>query len=154
MATKINLRIILLTAFLLIVGTSVYAQNTPKEMVGKFFEEYQDKGVSEALDNLYGTNKWMERNQDAISNLKSQMQGLSEDYVGKFYGYELIVEKKLSESYLLLSYLVKYGRQPVRFTFQFYKPDQNWKVYSFKYDGGIDGEIEEAAKLYYLNLGN
>lgn len=151
---KINQITVLLTAFLLLIGTSIYAQNTPTEMVGRFFEEYQNEGVSEALDNLYGTNKWMERNQDAISNLKSQMQGLNEDYVGKFYGYELIVEKKLSESYLLLSYLVKYDRQPLRFTFQFYMPDQNWIVYSFKYDGNIDDEIEEAAKLYYLNLGN
>lgn len=148
---KVNQRTVLLTAFLLLICTSIYAQNTPTEMAGRFFEEYQNKGVSEALDNLYETNKWLERNKDAISNLKTQMQGLNEDYVGKFYGYELIVEKKLSESFLLLSYLVKYDRQPVRFTFQFYKPDQHWKLYSFKYDSDIDSEIEEAAKLYYLN---
>ena len=53
---------------------------------------------------------------------------------------------------ILKSYLVKYDRQPIRFTFQFYKPNKEWRIHSFKYDGNIDDEIEEAAKLYYFKL--
>lgn len=125
---------------------------TPKQIVDSFFSDYQNEGVSTAIDNLYASNNWMKRNVDAITTLKSQMLGLNEDFVGKYYGYELIVEKKFSESYLLMSYLVKYDRQPIRFIFQFYKPNQHWKVHGFKYDGNIESEIEEASKLYYLNL--
>ena len=126
------------------------AQSTPTEIVETFFKDYVKSGSSIALDNLYSTNKWMTRSADAIVNLKSQMQGLNDDYVGKYYGYELIVEKRLTESFVLLSYLVKYDRQPLRFTFQFYKPNDTWMIFSFQYDGNMDEEIEEAAKLYYL----
>lgn len=126
------------------------AQTSPEQMVETFFINYEKDGASIALDNLYSTNKWMSRAKDAIENLKNQLEGLNEDFVGKYYGYELIVEKRLSESYVLLSYLVKYERQPIRFTFQFYKPNDVWLIYSFQFDGDIDKEIEEAAKLNHL----
>jgi hypothetical protein len=141
----------LIVAFVML-STMGFSQNDPGEIVKKFFAEFEEQGASTALDNLYSTNEWMSRATDAITNLKSQLEGLNEDYVGKYYGYELIVERKLAESYLLLSYLVKYDRQPIRFTFQFYKPDKEWLIYSFQFDGDLDTEIEESAKLYYLNL--
>jgi len=131
-----------------------FGQNTPKEIVSIFFTQYKDEGASQALDNLYKNNKWINRATDAITNLKQQLEALNEDYVGKYYGYELITEKKLSDSFILMSYLVKYDRQPIRFTFQFYKPNNEWITFSFKYDGNIDEEIEESAKVYYLNLKN
>ncbi|MFT4848671.1 MAG: hypothetical protein ACI83B_001206, partial [Sediminicola sp.] len=34
------------------------------------------------------------------------------------------------------------------------KPNDEWLTYSFQYDGNLDTEIEEAAKLYYLNMQN
>ncbi|MGB1308027.1 MAG: hypothetical protein ACPG6B_03895 [Oceanihabitans sp.] len=139
---------------MLTFSTISFAQNKPEEIVAKFFTEYQNEGASKALDNLYSNNKWMNRKTDAITKLKQQFGTLNEDYVGKYYGYELIVEKKLSNSYILLSYLVKFERQPIRFTFQFYKPDNEWLTQSFKYDGNIDEEIEESAKVYYLELKN
>lgn len=131
-----------------------FAQSTPKDIVSKFFTEYKTDGASKALDNLYSNNEWMIRATDAITNLKQQLLTLNEDYVGKYYGYELIVEKRLSDSFILMSYLVKYDRQPIRFTFQFYKPDNEWRTHSFKYDGSLDDEIEESAKVYYLDLKN
>ncbi len=150
---KRNYKIKLILAFAVFSMThSGIAQRSPKEIVDQFFTDYKTVGSSMALDNLYKTNKWMDRATDAITNLKSQLEGLNEDYVGEYYGYELIVEKKLSQSYILLSYLVKFDRQPIRYTFQFYKPNDKWSLYSFKYDGSIDAEIEEAAKLYYLDL--
>ncbi|MDY7395762.1 hypothetical protein UMM65_10945 [Aureibaculum sp. 2210JD6-5] len=148
----------LLKAYLTIILVSFslisFAQNSPKEIVSKFFTDYKNEGASKALDNLYSNNKWMNRATDAITQLKQQLGTLDEDYVGKYYGYELIVEKKLSDSFILMSYLVKFDRQPIRFTFQFYKPDNEWRTHSFKYDGSIDDEIEESAKVYYLDLKN
>lgn len=148
---KITLKVtsILIIALFFLSNTG-NAQSTPTEIVDTFFKDYVKSGSSIAIDNLYSTNKWMTRSADAIVNLKSQMEGLNDDYVGKYYGYELIVEKRLTESFILLSYLVKYDRQPLRFTFQFYKPNDTWMIFSFQYDGNMDEEIEEAAKLYYL----
>ncbi|KPM49634.1 hypothetical protein [Jiulongibacter sediminis] len=137
---------------LLATSQFTQAQNNPDKIVEAFFDNYVNAGASEALDQLYASNKWMSRATDAINSLKSKLEGLNEDFVGPFYGYELIVEKKLSQSFILRSYLVKYDRQPIRFTFQFYKPDNKWVVHSFQYDGNVGDEIEEAAKLYYLDL--
>lgn len=141
-----------ITIILFFISFIGFSQNTPQEIVSKFFTEYKTEGASIALDNLYSNNEWMSRATDAITNLKQQLATLNEDYVGKYYGYELIVEKRLSDSFILMSYLVKYDRQPIRFTFQFYKPDNEWRTQSFKYDSTIDDEIEEAAKVYHLDL--
>jgi hypothetical protein len=143
-----------ITIFLFFLSFVALGQKMPEEIVSKFFMEYQNDGASEALDNLYSNNEWIKRSTDAITNLKQQLKTLNEDYVGKYYGYELIVSKRLSDSFVLMSYLVKFDRQPIRFTFQFYKPDNEWRTHSFKYDGTIDEEIEESAKVYYLDLKN
>jgi len=136
----------------LFISLSVLSQNKPKEQVEKFFTQYQEQSATVAIDNLYKTNQWMDRATDAITDLKIKMEGLNTDFVGKFYGYELILEKKLGESFILLSYLGKYDRQPIRFTFEFYKPNDTWKIFGLKFDGDLDNEIEEAAKLYYHRL--
>ncbi|WP_298496468.1 hypothetical protein [uncultured Algibacter sp.] len=142
----------LLVIPLLLFTLILTSQNDPKDISEQFFKDFEEKGSSIALDNLYKPNKWMNRSGDAIIQLKSQMDGLNEDFVGKYYGKELLFEKTLTDSYILLSYLVKYERQPIRFTFQFYKPSDKWVIYSFKYDGGISEEIEEAARLYNFRL--
>ena len=106
------------------------------------------------IDNLYATNRWLNRASDATTNVKNKLSELTEDYVGKSHGYELIVKKELANSYVLVSYFVKYDRQPIRFTFQFYKPTNQWLIYKFTFDADIDDEIEIAAKLYYTELKN
>ena len=137
---------------ILLFSFIAFPQQSPKEIVEQFFNEFETKGSSVALDNLYKPNKWMARNADAISQLKSQIEGLNEDYVGKYYGYEFLLEKQLADSYILMSYLVKYDRQPIRFTFQFYKPNKEWVIQSFIFDGDMDEEVKEAAKLYNFRL--
>lgn len=139
---------------LMLTSLNVFCQKNPKEKVEKFFTEYQQEGASTAVDNLYKTNEWMSRAADAITDLKNKMEGLNKDFVGEFYGYELLVEKKLGDSFVLLSYLGKYDRQPIRFTFEFYKPDEEWKIFGLKFDADLDNEIEEAAKIYYHDLDN
>ena len=139
-----------LLVVLFLLSSGLYAQNTPKEIAEQFFDDYVKDGASAALDNLYFTNKWINRSADAVTNLKSKMEGLNLDFVGEFHGYEMLAEKKLGQSYVLLSYLAKFDRQPIRYIFQFYKPNDQWVVYSFKYDSSIDSEIEEAAKVYNL----
>ncbi|AXO79408.1 hypothetical protein DZC78_03085 [Olleya aquimaris] len=137
---------------MLFVSCFSFSQSKPKEISELFFKEFKESGASTAIDNLYKPNKWISKNTDAIIQLKSQIAGLNEDFVGKLYGHELMFEKKLADSYILLSYIVKYDRQPIRFTFQFYKPNDQWIIHSFKYDGNIGEEIEESAKLYNFRL--
>ena len=116
-------------------------------MIKDFFTQFEQEGSQVALDNIYATNKWMALNQEAIDQLKQQVAGLTEDYVGKYYGYELVAEKRLGKSFVLKSFMLRFDRQPIRFSFQFYKPNDTWVLHSFKFDGNLDDELEEAAKL-------
>ena len=125
------------------------AQTTPEEITTEFFKTYE-KSPQKAVDFVFGTNKWMlDRNKDGIENLKTQLTSFL-GLVGDYYGYEKIIEKSVGESYKLVSYMIKYDRQPVRFTFVFYKPKDKWQVQNFQYDDNLDDELEESGKVYRL----
>ncbi|HPR00968.1 MAG: hypothetical protein H6561_01365 [Lewinellaceae bacterium] len=132
-----------------LLTTPIFGQTTPEDLIKKFFTEYESSGAKPALDHLYGTNKWIALNQDAIENVKTQLAGIH-DIVGDYYGHEFITKQSAGESFHLFSYLVKYDRQPVRFTFEFYKPKDQWTLFSFSFDESVNEELEEAAKLQNL----
>ena len=139
------------TALLTVLSFTTYSQNLPDEIIKKFFNEYP-KNSDKAIDDIYATNIWTTRIKDGIENIKKEINSYTIDYVGKYYGYELIARKQFSESFILYSYMVKYDRQPMRFIFKLYKPSDKWTLYSFSIDSDLDSEIQEAAKIYYLDL--
>jgi hypothetical protein len=114
-------------------------------IVDNFFKKYKDDGTAPAIDYLFETNKLF-TNTAQITLLKSKMDSLRQS-VGKYLGKELIVQKSASNSLIFYSYLVKFENQPVRFTFMFYKPQNDWVLYRFKYDDQLDGELEEAGRI-------
>lgn len=128
-----------------------FGQANPDEVMDAFFKEYAIN-PSKAVEDIYSTNPWNSRVRDGIESMKNEVNKYTIDYIGKYYGYELITKKQLSESFILYSYMIKYDRQPLRFIFNLYKPNDQWFLLSFKIDGSLDDEIEEAAKVYYLNL--
>jgi hypothetical protein len=132
-----------LTLGLLLVGIQSFGQNTPKGTAEKFFKEYQTLGVTKSIDNLYASNKWMEFSTDAVSGLKTQLEGLTVDFVGKFHGYELVKEQKIGENYIFLTYLGRYDRQPIRFDFEFYKPNSAWQIHSFSFDDKFGDDLKQ-----------
>lgn len=141
----------LVILILISVSANIFAQESPQYLLDKFFTKYsEDPGI--AVRELYATNKWTERAKDDIEKVISTVNGFTEDYMGKYYGYEIITTKKFSESFELYSYLIKYDRQPLRFIFKFYKPNDKWVLLSYSLDDNLDNEIQEAAKLYYLEL--
>lgn len=132
----------LFIAFSVLITNTSFAQVTPKGVIDKFFKEYQSLGVNASTDNLYATNKWMEMSADAVVGLKTQLQALTANFVGKFYGYELVKEKKIGENYLFLTYVGRYDRQPIRFDFEFYKPNNTWQIHSFSFDDKFGEDLK------------
>lgn len=125
------------------------AQSTPEEITAQFFKIYEES-PQKAVDYIFGTNKWMtDRNKDGIENVKTQLTSLL-GLVGDYYSYEKITEKSIGESYQLVSYMIKYDRQPLRFSFVFYKPKDKWQVQNFKYDDNLGDELKESGKVYRL----
>ena len=145
----------LITLITILISFSLSAQSIPEQMIEDFFSDYQSKGVGQAIDNIYGSNPWINSQTDAIINLKNKMSDLTEEYIGKFHGRDLITKKEFSDKYVIYTYLVRYDRQPVRFTFEFYKPSNEWRIHSFKYNGDkFESELEELTRIYNLDLEN
>ncbi len=132
----------ILTFVLFLPCIQSFGQITPKSTAEKFFKEYQTLGVAKSIDNLYASNKWMEFSADAVSGLKTQLEGLTVDFVGKFHGYELVKEQKIGENYIFLTYLGRYDRQPIRFDFEFYKPNNTWQIHSFSFDDKFGEDLK------------
>ncbi len=42
--------------------------------------------------------------------------------------------------------LVKYERQPLRFIFKYYKPQNDWRILNFSFDENVDEALEEIMK--------
>lgn len=148
--TKMRI-LILLLAITFFACCKTNPDKQAEEKVKRFFVEYETIGVSKAIDNLYSENKWSHNLDSAINNLKSQLS-LIVGQVGGYNGYDLITEKKAGDSFLQLSYIVKYDRMPIRFSFQFYKPKNEWIIHNFKFDTDVSEEMDKATVLYILNL--
>jgi hypothetical protein len=83
--------------FLLFIGVSFtsYGQTKPDDLLKKFFSEYEFQ-PARAVENLYSSNVWMSRAKDGVEQMKNEVNKYTVDYVGKYYGNELITKKQFS----------------------------------------------------------
>lgn len=134
---------------LLFSSISTLAQDDPQKIIDEFFNLYKTKSSDAALDYIFGTNKWMEESEDQIENVKFKLNSTLKQ-MGKYRGYNLIAKKTLGKHLALYTYLVKYDRQPLRFSLLFYNPSGEWRLQNFSYDDKIGDELKEAATAYRL----
>jgi hypothetical protein len=109
-----------------------------------FFKKYKTSPDS-AIDYIFGTNKLFANNPQ-INLLKQKIDSLQLS-LGKYVGHELISQRSATNSLVIYSYLVKHEDQPIRFIFMFYKAKNDWALYRFNYDDGMDTELLEAVKI-------
>lgn len=139
----------IITLILLLTGITGHSQASPEELISNFFEVYAYNS-DKAIDNLYATNKYTAEISDAISSLKKTVRNYPVE-LGKFYGYELVTSKKLTDRFKLFSYFMRYDRQPVKITFEFYNPNDRWILYSLNFVSDFDEDLENAAKFDLQN---
>ena len=142
------MKIHILSIFMFFTAVS-YGQ-TPENLISTFFQVYKSN-PSKAVDDLYGTNPWTVNSKEGIENMKREIASYTKDYMGDYYGNELIIKQKCTESFELHYFMVKYDRQPLKFVFEFYKPKDKWMLYSLLIDAEFDEDVEQAAKLGLVN---
>src|SRR3569833_3455429 len=118
-----------------------------EKLISKFFGKYKSEGPINALDYFFSTNSSTDKNQ--LAALKNKLDSAN-NLFGTFTGTEKIVQKDVSGSLVLFSYLVKYDMAPIRFTFILYKPGDKWMLYKFLYDSEVVTELEDSAKIYII----
>jgi len=119
----------------------------PEKIVTKFFETYKSNGPKAALGTLLPTNKYISKAvADSVAiKLESLTTGL-----GDLQGIEKLRQRKYGESITLLTYIVKYSQQPLRFNFKFYQPGNGWRIQNFGYETDFVDELDETVKPYRL----
>lgn len=100
---------------------------------------------SEAVDKLYSGNPWMSNSSDAIQNVRTQLGSLDK-MVGKLRNHEKLQDIEVGARFRYVSYLAAFDRQPVRFIFEFYKPEDTWMLFSFSFDDELDDDVEKSAR--------
>lgn len=118
-----------------------------KQLIEEFFHKYQDDSPAGAIDFIFSTNPAL-----TVAQFNEMKDKLNETYqlIGAFHGEELITTKQTSPSLVFFSYLVKHDKQPLRFSFIFYKPKEQWLLYKFKFDDEVDAELEESGRIYFI----
>lgn len=123
-------------------------QSDVKEAIGyinNFFDKYKNEGTKKAIDYIFSTNNAVV----GLDNLKNKLDSIRMA-LGDFTGAEQITEKNVANGLVLFSYLVKHKNHPIRFTFIFYKPENNWCLYKFYFDTDIIDELQYSGKIYFI----
>ena len=99
----------------------------------------------EAVDYIYTGNPWLSKASDAVKNVKNQIVSMK-NLVGGLKNYVKLQEITVGGRFVYLNYMAAYERQPIRFEFEFYKPQEQWMVFSFSFDDKLDVQIQENAR--------
>lgn len=145
MRIKTLLIVLIFTAPLTLCSQVKAPSSETEKIIDDFFKTYKDKGHKDAITKLLTTNKWITK-EDA-DNVAKQLKELIIQ-VGQYYGYEKIGERYYGKSIIQYIYVVKYERQPLKFVFRFYRPNDKWQTQSFKYEVDFMDELDEAGRAY------
>jgi hypothetical protein len=140
------LRTVLMSVFLSVCLTPVFAQSTPDQMVARFFDIYKTEGGSDsAVSYLFATNKYTLKLGPQLDTLKAKLRQYI-DVFGQFHGYDLLTKKSAGPNYILFVYLVRHDREPLTFRMLFYKAADKWKIQTFNFNDNMDDELQDASK--------
>lgn len=136
--------ILVIAALVLSLASNASFADAYSSIPEKFFGYIKQGKTTEAIDFVYGTNKWISKDSDQVINLKNQLAQLNK-LVGSYVFNELIVEEKAGTRYVHLIYLVGYERQPLRFELKLYKPDNEWRFHGVSFDTNLTDDIDKQA---------
>jgi len=124
--------------------TTIQAQSTVKDLVNGFFMEYEagDPGSAFAYANALRPEEEGKRGALNVADLQAKFIEL-ENQFGKYYGYDILVERELGPNFVRFVCFARYEYRPVRFTFEFYRPNGTWHLYALRIDRRMNTEIKE-----------
>ncbi len=141
---------IIIAIFVLASTYSIKAQsdslNSPEKISDHFFYLMMDN-TDNAIDFLFATNPFFDiANMPQLQDIKGKLKKLI--YFGNLHGYELSSRREICPSLVMLTYIAKYTRQPIRVNIYFYKPDKNWQVQTFKFDEDFKADFEKVPEQF------
>lgn len=141
-------KIALLSILLIFFGATTQAQTNSTAITDKFFEIFKSD-PSKAMDYAFGTNPHLETEKLAIETLKNKYKTAVSN-TGAYLGFEKITEKNIVDRYKVCSFLLRYDKMPIRFTFIMYRAKDTWCVNQLFYDNNMQIELEASAKQDHM----
>jgi hypothetical protein len=134
-----------------IIAPSLRAQNdtlsTPEKISEHFFMLFATD-TDNAVDFLFSTNKWFNTaTMPQLGEIKGKIKKLY--YLGNLKGFELASKKVLSPSLVLITYIVKYDRQPIKIEFYYYKPENQWQIQTFRFEEDLKIDLQNATETIH-----
>jgi hypothetical protein len=117
-----------------------------QELIKQFFDLYKTKGYEAAVKYAWSTNSWIPASPDDMNTIILNL-GKQVNQMGEFIGQEELRSKKAGSRFRIVSYLVYYQRDPIRFTFELYRNNNGWEITDFVFDTRFEEELEESIKL-------
>lgn len=140
------MRKLIFVLLLSMYGLMLCAQNTSYQgVIDEFFSLYGNKGPDEAVDFIFSTNKYLQSNKEQVTAIKLKLV-TAVAVIGDYTGYEPVIIKEFGQSMVQGTYMVKYLRQPLFFTFILYKPDKYWQIQTLRFDDKLSDEQIERFK--------
>ena len=122
--------------------------NTPEKLCEHFFMLFEtDSDI--AVDFIFSTNKWFNTSSmPQLAESKGKIKKLF--YLGNYRGFELASKKLFSPSLVLITYIVKYDRQPIKIEFYFYKPEKNWQIQTFRFEEDLKNDLQNGQETIII----
>lgn len=120
-------------------------EKLPEDLVNTFFELYRSRGPVTAVDYIFANNPYIFEKQESVQSLKTKISNL-EKMLGKENGSFMVQNQDFEGTIRVITYIVKFDRQPLRFSFVFYKPADRWLTYQFNFDDAMNDSILNETK--------
>lgn len=139
---KKGILLIVLSLLISTLKAQTDSLNTPEKLCEHFFMLFEIE-TDNAVDFIFSTNKWFNAaSMPQLNEIKGKIKKLF--YLGNFKGYELASKKVLSPSLVLITYMVRYDRQPIKIEFYFYKPETQWQIQTFRFEEDLKIDLQNA----------
>jgi hypothetical protein len=132
---------LIIALFIGFYSVQLSAQDHYTAVIDSFFVLYGKGGTDASIEYVFSTNPYLFEAKQQKQSIQNKLKTVS-SLIGNYYGYEIVTVNEKGESYVLIKCMVKHDRQPLFFTFVFYKPQQQWRLISLKFDDQFefDGE--------------
>lgn len=142
-----KMRTVLFLIFLIYTPYAAIASETQgcEQIAAKFFDLLSEGKSGEAVDSVFKTNPYLDKVADAIVQVKSSLAS-SEKLIGNYRDSSLILDKKLGDRVIYLYYLAAFERQPIKFEFLCYKPNEKWVIQNLFFSDKVLDDIRDFVK--------
>lgn len=119
---------------------TAHAKAGYEPIVDAFFKKLQEGKPDEAVKNFFRRNHWMTDEADKLEELATQFADVVKT-LGTYHGHQRLAKKVVAGHIAQVTYLGLYARQPIRLSFQLYKPKDAWRGQSFRFDATFIKEL-------------